>query len=197
VGHSLFDRRSHLRRGPEEPVRGDGTSDPLVRTTEVVGLDEERDPPLAILEICEDGAREKFLPQRLPETLDLAQRLRMVRTALDVTNALTVQLRLEVRVATPGHVLPSLIGEDLTRRAIFRNAARQRFQDQRGTLVVRHHQRHEEARVVVHEGRHVKTMVTPQEKREDVRLPELVRLRTLESVRRRTWFGRRLRYCLQ
>jgi hypothetical protein len=64
----------------------------------------------------------------------------MVRTALDVTNALTVQFRLEIGVAPPGHVLPALVGEDLTRRAVLRDAARQRLQDKSRALVVRHHQ---------------------------------------------------------
>ena len=168
-----------------------------MRAPEVVGLDEESDPPLAIVEIREDRPREKFLPQRLPEALDLAQRLRVVRPALDVPDALPAQLLLEIGVPAPRHVLPSLVGQDLARRAVLRDPARQRLQHQRRALVMRHHQRHQEARVVVHEGRHVQAVVTAQQKREDVRLPELVRLRPLEAVLGRTRLGHRLRYCLQ
>jgi hypothetical protein len=54
VGHSLFNGRSHLGRGPEESVRGHRTRDPLMRTAEVVGLDKECDSALAIVEIRED-----------------------------------------------------------------------------------------------------------------------------------------------
>jgi hypothetical protein len=56
VRHSFFNGRTHLRRGPEESVRGDRTPDALMRPPEVVGLDEERNPPLAIVEIGKDGA---------------------------------------------------------------------------------------------------------------------------------------------
>jgi hypothetical protein len=197
VGHALFDGRPHLRRRPEEAIRRHRTPDPLVRTPEVVGLHEERDPPLAILEVGKDRAREKFLPQRLPEALDLAQRLRMVRPALDVTDALTTQLLLEVGVPAPGHVLTSLIRQHLPRRAVLGDAARQRLQDQRRPLVMRHHQGHQVARVVVHEGRHVQPLLPSQQKREDVRLPKLVRFGTLESVLGWTRLGQSLGYALQ
>jgi hypothetical protein len=197
VGHSLLDRVPHLRCGPEEAIRRDHSADALVRTAEVVGLDKQRDAALAILEVRKDRPRDEFLPQRLPEALDLAQGLRMVRPTLDVTDPLTMELGLEIGVPTPRHVLTSLVREDLTRGAVLRNPARQCFEDQRRALVMRHHQRHEVPRVVVHEGRHVQTLMPPQEKREDVRLPKLVRLRSLESVLGWTWLGRRLLYRLQ
>jgi hypothetical protein len=197
VGHSLFDRVPHLRRRPEESVRRHRSPDSLVRTTEVVGLYEERDPALAILEIRKDRPREKFLPQRLPEALDLSQRLRMVRPALDVTDALTMELRLEIGVPAPRHVLPSLVRQHLTRRPVLCNPPRQRFQHQGSALVMRHYQGNEVPRVVVHEGGHVQPLMPPQEKREDVRLPELVRFRALESMLGWTWLGRRLLYRLQ
>jgi hypothetical protein len=130
VGHPLFDGRPHLRRRPEETVRRHRPSDPLVRTPEVVGLHEECDPALAILEVRKDRPRQKLLPQRLPETLDLPQRLGMVWPALDVPDALTPQLLLEVRVPTPRHVLPSLIRQYLTWRTVLRDPSRQRFQNQ-------------------------------------------------------------------
>jgi hypothetical protein len=194
VSYPLLDGRSHLGRGPEESVRGHRPRDALVRPPEVVGLDEERDPPLAVLEVREDRPREKLLPQRLPETFDLSQGLWMVGPALDVADALSPELLLEVRVASPRDVLASLVGQDLTRGAVLRDPPRQRLQDQRGPLVVRHHQRHHVPRVVVHEGCHVQPVVTSQEKREDVRLPQLVRFRPLESMRGRTRLGRRLGY---
>jgi hypothetical protein len=168
-----------------------------VRTPEVVGLHEERDPTLAILEVGKDRPREKLLPQRLPETLDLPQRLGMVRPALDVPDPLAAQLLLEVRVPAPGHVLAPLVRQHLARRPVLGNPPRQRLQYQRRALVVRHHQGHQVPRVVVHEGGHVQTLMPPQEKREDVRLPELIRLRALESMLGRTRLGHCLGYFLQ
>jgi hypothetical protein len=197
VGHPLLDGVPDLRRGSEKPIRRHRPRDALMRAPEVVGLHEERNPSLAILEVREDRPRQKLFPQRLPETLDLPQRLRMVGTALDVANALTPELPLEIGVPAPRHVLPSLVGQDLARRAVLRNAPRQRLQHQRRPLVMRQNQRHQVPRVVVHEGRHVQALMPSQQKREDVRLPELVRLRALETMLGRTRLGHRLRYRFQ
>jgi hypothetical protein len=195
--HALLDRVPDLRRGPEEAVRGHRAPDALVWTPEVVGLHEKPDPPLTVLEIREDGAGQKLLPQRLPEALDLPQGLRVVRPALDVPDALAMKLGLEVGVPAPRHVLPALVGQDLTRRAVLCDPTRQRLQDQRSLLVVRHQQRDQIARVVVHESGDVQPVMATEQEREDVRLPELVRLRALEPVLGRTRFGDRLRYRLQ
>jgi hypothetical protein len=188
-GHPLLDHRPHVRRGPEEAVRRHHPRDALVRTAEVVGLDEEAHPPLAILEIGKDRPRQELVPQRLPESLDLPQRLRVVGTALDVMDPLPLQLSLEIRVAAPGRVLTTLIRQDLAWSPVFGNATRERFQDQRRALMVGHHQRHHVPRVVVHEGGDVEPVMTAQEEGEDVRLPELIRLRALETVLHWTLFG--------
>jgi hypothetical protein len=147
-------------------------------------LHEERHAPLAIVEVGEDGARQELLPHRLPEPLDLAARLRMVRPALHVGDAVATQFLLERRRAAPRRVLPPLVGEDLARRSIVGNAARQRLHHERALLVVRHDQAHHIARMVVHEGRHVHALLAPQQEREEVRLPQLVGLRPLETHRR-------------
>jgi hypothetical protein len=59
-----------------------------MRTTEVVRLHEEAHPTLAVLEVREHGPGKKLVPQRLPEPLGLAERLGVVRPALDVVDAL-------------------------------------------------------------------------------------------------------------
>lgn len=87
-------------------------------------LYEQADSPLAILVVREDGPREKLLPHRLPETLDLAARLRVMRPALHMPDAVAPQLLLEVRRAAPRRVLTSLIGEDLLRRSVLRDRSR-------------------------------------------------------------------------
>jgi hypothetical protein len=179
--HAPLHRRPYLRRGAEEAVRRHQTPDPLMGTAEVVGLDEKTHPSLAVLEVREDRPREQLLPQGLPEALDLPQRLRVVRAALDVADALTAKLLLEVGVPAPSRVLPALVGEDLPRRPVIRDPPRERLQDERASLVMGDHERHQVPRVVVHEGGHVHPLVTPQQEGEDVALPELVRLRPLEA----------------
>jgi hypothetical protein len=130
VRYPLFDHLPHLRGGSKETVRRHRPRNPLVRPPEVVGLNKQRQAPLAVFEIRTHRPRQKLLPQRLPEAFDLAQRLRVVRAALDVPDALPPQLPLEIRVPTPGHVLPPLVREHLLGRTVLRNAARERLQDQ-------------------------------------------------------------------
>jgi hypothetical protein len=182
--HALLDRRAHVRRRLEEAVRGHQPIDALVRPLEVVRVDVQTKPTLAVGVVAEDRTTQKLLPQRLPETLHLAQRLRVLRPALDVRDALTTKLLLEVRLAAPRRVLAPLVGEDLARRAPRRDRALQCLHHQRRALVVRHRPAHHEARVVVHEGRDVQTLVPAEQKREDVRLPHLVGSRPLEAPRR-------------
>jgi hypothetical protein len=137
-----LDARPHLGSRTEEAVCGGQSLQALVRALEVVVLDKKRNPPLAVLEVGEHRAREQLLPQRLPEPLDLAAGLRMMRSALHMRDAVALQLRFELGRATPGGVLPSLIGEDLPRRAVLCDAARQCLQHQHAPLVMRHRQAH-------------------------------------------------------
>jgi hypothetical protein len=197
LGHALFDHRPHVRRRPEETIRGYGRLDALVRTAEVVGLDEEGHAPLAVLEVGENRPRQKLVPERLPEAFDLAQGLRVVRTALDVVDPLALELRLEVGVAAPGRVLPALIGQHLPRRTVLGDSPREGLHHQRGALMMRNHQRHHVPRAVVHEGGDVEPLMPSQQECEDVRLPELVRFRALEAMLGRTRLGDLRRYALQ
>jgi hypothetical protein len=54
--HRLLDGLAHLRRRAEVPVRRHQASQRLMRPPEIVRLDEELEAPLAIGEVCEDGA---------------------------------------------------------------------------------------------------------------------------------------------
>jgi len=181
LGHVLLDRCSHLRRRAEESIRRHQPAQRLVRPLEVVRVDEERQPPLQIVEVGKHRPREKLVPQRLPEALHLAERLRMLWTTLHVRDSLAPKRFFEFRRAAPRRVLAALVGQDLPRRAECRDALVQRIHHQRRLLVVRQRVRHQKPRVVVHERRQVHALVSPQEKREDVRLPELVRLGALEA----------------
>jgi hypothetical protein len=154
-----------------------------VRALEVVGVDEERQPAVAVGEVRKHRPAQKLLPERLPEALHLAQRLRMLRAALDVPDPLPAQLAFEVRLATPRGVLTPLVGQDLLRRPVRGDATCQRLHHQRRALMVRQRPRHDEARVVVHEGCQVQPLVASQQKREDVRLPHLIGGRAFEATR--------------
>lgn len=153
-----------------------------MRPLEVVVLDEECDASLAVLEIREDRAREKLLPHRLPETLDLPAGLRMVRTALHVPDAVASQLLLEFGRAAPGRVLPPLVRQDLPRRAVVGNPSPQGLHHQRALLVMRHRQTHQIARVIVQKRCHIHPLVLTQQECEEIRLPELIGLSPLEAM---------------
>jgi len=149
---------------------------------EVVVLNEQRRPALAVLEVGKDGAREELLPHRLPEALDLAAGLRVMRTALHMPDALAAKRFLEARLAPPRGVLAPLVGQDLPRRPIVRHAPLQRLHHQRALLVVRHHQAHHVARVIVQERRHIHPLVAPKQEREEIRLPQLIGLGALKAL---------------
>ncbi len=101
---------------------------------------------------------------------------------LDVPDAFPPELLLEVCRATPRRVLAALVGEDLLRRAEGGDAVLEGFHDEAAFLVMRQGVPDDEARVVVHEGGQVHTLMLAKKKREDVRLPELVGLGSLEST---------------
>ena len=108
----------------------------------------------------------------------------MVRTALHVRDAVSLELLLKGGRSAPRRVLTPLVGQDLSRGTIVRDAAREGLHHERALLVMRHHEAHKVARVVVHEGRHVYALLPAQQERKEIRLPQLVRLRPLETQRR-------------
>jgi len=55
--HRRLDALAHRARRPEEPIRRRRPFKPLVRTLEVVVLNEQRHPALAVLEVREHRAR--------------------------------------------------------------------------------------------------------------------------------------------
>lgn len=180
----LFHHLTHLRGRAEETVRGHEPRERLVRALEVVTVDEECEPAHEIGEICEDRPAEELVPERLPKPFRFAERLRVLRAAANVPNSVLAECALEVRLTAPGRVLPPVVRQNLLRRPVRREAQLQRLHHELGALMVRRRVRHDETRVVVHEHRHVHALMASEQKREDVRLPELIRLRPLEAALR-------------
>lgn len=118
-----LDARAHRTRRAEEPIGRSESFQPLMRSLEVVVLDKERHPPLAVLEVGEHCARQQLLPQRLPEPLDLPAGLRMMWPAFHMHDAVAFQLRFELRAPAPSGVLTALVGQDLPRRPILGDTA--------------------------------------------------------------------------
>lgn len=178
-----LDDLPHVRGGAEVAVGGHGAIERLVRTTEVVVIHEVLEAPLRVDDVREDGAAEKLVPQGLPEALDLAEGLRVLRSAADVANAEPRQLLFELGLAAPDRVLPTVVRQHFLGLTERRDAALERFHYQRRLLMVRERMADDEPAVVVHEHARVQPLATPQPEREDVRLPQLVGRRAFEAPR--------------
>jgi hypothetical protein len=165
--HGLAD----CRRRPEVAVRRHQPRQRLVRAVEVVVVDEVAQPPIAVGEVGEDRARQHLVPQGLPEALDLPQRLRVLRSALDVPHAVAAHQLLEGRLAPPRGVLPALVGQHFRRRAVLRRRPLECLEHQLRPLVVRQCVPDHVARVVVHEADQIQPLMPAQQECEEVRLP--------------------------
>lgn len=187
----LLDGLAHVRRGAEEPVRGHEAVERLVRALEVVVREEVLESALRVDEVREHGASEELVPQRLPEPLDLAERLRVLRPAPDVRDAVPGQRLLELGLAAPHRVLPAVVGQHLGRLAVRREAAFERLHHERRLLVVCDRVADDEPAVVVHEHAQVEPLLPALQEREDVGLPQLVRRRAFEPPRRVLALGHR------
>jgi hypothetical protein len=121
--HRTLDLGAHVCGGLEEAVRRDQPVERLMRSLEVVVADEVVEPSLRVDHVGKHGATEKLVPQRLPETLDLAERLRMLRTTADVLHAQPTEQLLEFGLAAPHCVLPTVVGQHLGRVSVRRDAA--------------------------------------------------------------------------
>lgn len=192
-GDRAFDLRAHVRRRLEEAVRRDQTVERLMRSLEVVVAEEMLEALLRVAHVREHGPAEKLVPQRLPEPLDLAERLRVLRPTANVVNPHARQRLLELRLAAPHGVLPSVVGQHFRRLAVCRHAAFERLHHQRGFLVMRERVPDDESAVVVHEHADVQPLGATESKRENVGLPELIGRRPLES----TWRMLALRFGLR
>ena len=179
-----LDLGAHVRCCLEEAISGHEPIERLVRPLKVVVADEMFEPALRVDDVREYRTAEKLVPQRLPESLDLAERLRVLGPAADVVDAHARQQLLEFGLAAPHRVLPTVVGQHLGRLTVRRDAALERLHDECRLLMVRERVTDHEATVVVHEHADVQALGAAQPEREDVGLPELVRCRAFEAPRR-------------
>lgn len=80
--HLGLDGRAHVRCRSKEPVRWNSSVDALMRALKIVVLNKQPDASKTIGEVRKYRLAEKLLPERLPESLDLAECLRVLRAAL-------------------------------------------------------------------------------------------------------------------
>jgi hypothetical protein len=102
-----------------------------------------------------------------------------------MSNPVLAKQLAEFGLAPPGAILPALIRQHLHRRAVRRHAALEGFEHQCRFLMMRDRVRDDEARMIVHECRHVEPLMSSQQEGEDVRLPQLVGFGALEATRHR------------
>jgi hypothetical protein len=178
-----LDLRTHVSGGLEKAICRDESVERLVRPLEVVVRQVVRESVLRVDSMGEYRATQKLVPQGLPEALDLAERLRMLWPASDVVDAHPRERLLEFRLSAPHRVLPTVVGQNLGRLVVGRHAAFEGLHHQRRLLVVRECVSDDESTVVVHEHAHVQPLCASEPKREDVRLPQLIRRRAFESTR--------------
>ena len=163
--------------GRAEPLQG------LVGPAVVVVLHPEPHPLAGGLEALELGPHEELLPDGLPEALDLAEGHGVVGPALQVVDAILLELGLEAGRPPPAGELPALVREQLFGHAVLRHRPAVDFQDVLRRLAPEDLEPHHVAGVVVEEADEVGVLAA-QPEGEDVGLPELVRRRPLKRAGR-------------
>lgn len=153
-----------------------------MRSLVVVVLDPQAHAFPRRLEAVELGAHQEFLPDRLPEPLDLAERHRVVRSAADVVHPVLLQLHLEAGATPPAHILPAVVGEHLLRGPVLRGRRAVRVEHVLAGLAAEQVEPDQIAGVIVDEPDQVGVLAAEPEG-EDVRLPHLVGRSPLKEPR--------------
>lgn len=180
--HAGFEGRAQLLGNRKEPIRWAQSVQTLMRPPVIVMFHPEPNSFARLLQAVKLRALQEVFPNGLPEALDLAERLWMMRLTLEVRHAVFAQLRLEPRRAAPGGVLPAIVGEQFLRRTEFADCRPVHFQHMLGGLAPKHIQPHEIPGMIIHEPNQIRVLAV-QSKREDVGLPHLVGRRALKEPR--------------
>jgi hypothetical protein len=122
-------RLPDLALGPKKTIRRHQIVDPLVGPKVIIVVDEMLEPLTRLLQIQRAHPLPKFIPNRLPQPLAFAHRLRMVASRHHVPYSLLGQKALEFGLASPGKILPPLIGEYFLRASKTLDTAHEGFHD--------------------------------------------------------------------
>lgn len=180
--NALLNDLAQLARNLEEPIRRTQSTQGLMGPLVVVILHPEPNPLARLLEAIKLGPLQKLLPDRFPEPFDLAQRHRMMRSALDMVDPVLLQLELEPGFAPPTGVLAAVVGEHLLGHTILADGGAIDFHHLFSALAAKQIQSDHVAGVVIQEADEVRILAADTE-REDVRLPQLVGRGPLEGLR--------------
>ena len=164
----------------EEAIGRAQALDALMRPLVIIVFDPEFDPLPCCLEALELRAGEELLPDRLPAPFDLAQRHRMLGTALEVRYPVLLQLGFEPADTAPGRVLPAIIGQHLLWRLKLPHTLPVYLDDRLGCRAAEQVRGGDEARVIIQEGDQI-GVTSSQPEGEDVALPHLIGCRPLEE----------------
>ena len=166
----------------KEAVRRTKSFDALMRPLVVVIFSPEFNALAGLLETVELGPGQKLLPEGLPEALDFAERHRVLRTALDVDDAVLLQFGFEAGSAAPGGVLAAIVGEHLLGRLILADGHAINLDGGRRGGAAEQIQADEVTGIIIEEGNQV-GITTSEPEGEDVALPELIGRRALKEPR--------------
>jgi hypothetical protein len=178
-----LDHVPQLLRDAEEAVGGAEAVQRLVGPPVVVILHPEPDALAGGLEAVELGPRQELLPDGLPEALDLPQGHGVVGPALQVVDAVLLELGLEAGGTPPARELPALVGEHLLGHPVFRHCPAVDLEDVLRGLAAEDVEPHDVPRVIVKKADQVGVLAA-QTEGEDVGLPELVRRGAFEAAGR-------------
>jgi hypothetical protein len=170
---------------PVEPVRRTRAVDTLVTTLMVVEPDPVIQSLAGISERGEVRLTQELTPDRLPEPLDLSQGHRMMRSRTDVLDTLLLQYPLEPRLATPGHELAPIVGQDLPGGAPLADRALDHFENRGGGLLTEQAPADHKTAMVIDDADQIHTVHPLELEGKDIDLPHRVGQRTLEAARLR------------
>jgi len=139
----------HIICDSVEPVRGAASIDSLMRSLVIVIMDPVLQSLAGIRERAEHRLLEKLPPDCLPEPLDLTQRHRVLRSATHMLHPLLFQHLLKPTLATPGHELPAVIREDLSRSTPLPGCSLEHFQHRIRILLPEQSPAHQVAGMIV------------------------------------------------
>jgi hypothetical protein len=155
-----FDDLAQFLGNGKEAVRWTQPFQGLMGPPVVVVLHPQPDPLAGGLQAVKLRSHEKFLPDRLPEPLDLAQGHGMMRPALEVVNPILAQLRLEARGPAPARVLASLIGKHFFGYPVLRHRRAVHLQDVLRRLAAKDVQTHHVAGVIIQKADEVSVLAS-------------------------------------